>query len=32
LGWCHRGPLFAKVTDLKFVEGQLKGYNTFEIK
>ncbi|MBX4186692.1 MAG: acylphosphatase [Candidatus Doudnabacteria bacterium] len=32
LGWCHRGPLFSKVKDLKFEESNLKGYNTFEIK
>ncbi len=32
LGWCHRGPFFAKVESLKFEESEIRGYNTFEIK
>ena len=32
LSWCHRGPLFAKVKDLKFEESRLVGYKNFEIR
>ncbi len=32
LGWCHRGPFFARVDRLEFEENQIKGYNKFEIK
>lgn len=32
LGWCHRGPLFARVDKLEFEESEIKGYNKFEIK
>lgn len=32
LAWCHHGPLFAKVRNIEFVEGNLKSYNSFEIK
>ncbi|HEX9503377.1 MAG TPA: acylphosphatase [Patescibacteria group bacterium] len=32
LDWCRRGPLFAKVRQIMVEEGQIRGYNDFEIK
>lgn len=29
--WCKKGPLFANVTSVKFDEGELKDFKTFEI-
>ncbi|MFH1159389.1 MAG: acylphosphatase [bacterium] len=32
LRWCHTGPLGAKILEVSFEEGQIKGYTSFEIK
>jgi acylphosphatase len=30
--WCYTGPRLAKVTEVQAEEGEVKGYQTFEIK
>lgn len=30
--WCKKGPWFTKVTRIEVAEGQIQGYNEFEIK
>lgn len=32
LSWCHKGPSWARVFDIKITEQPLTGYATFEIK
>ncbi len=32
ISWCHKGPSWAKVFDIKIAEQPLMGYVTFEIK
>jgi acylphosphatase len=32
VSWCHRGPLFAKVSEVKVEKNSSIGYNEFEIK
>lgn len=32
IAWCHKGPAWAKVFDIKITEQPLMGYVTFEIK
>ena len=31
IAWCHKGPFWAKVTDIEETEKTLKGYDGFEI-
>lgn len=30
--WCNRGPSYAYIADLKINDGEVKGYNFFDIK
>jgi acylphosphatase len=30
--WCHTGPLLARVTEVIAEQGEVKGYETFEMK
>ena len=32
IDWCHRGPILAKVEEVKKTSGPLKGYVHFEIE
>ena len=32
LQWCYTGPLGAKVEEVEFTEGPVKGYTSFDIK
>lgn len=31
IAWCHRGPVMAKVDDVKISDSEIKNYTSFEI-
>lgn len=32
IAWCHKGPLLARVDSVSIEEGQLQGFESFDIK